>query len=209
MMIIGISGKKQSGKNSVGWIINFLDIYYNKLDWEALCKREDIPQEKWIYNVWKSPYRFEYNFELKSFASNVKEIASLLIGRENIESWEKSEFKDSINPIFNITNREILQKIGEGLRKEINPDVWIKALFSTYTEKSNWIITDVRYKNEADYIKEKGGYLIRVNRDTGYNDNHPSEIDLDNYSKFDFIIDNNDSEMELVKKVTEIYNKLF
>lgn len=28
----------------------------------------------------------------------------------------------------------------------------------------NWIITDVRYQNEADYIKNKGGILIRINR---------------------------------------------
>ena len=47
------------------------------------------------------------------------------------------------------------------------------------------------YKNEADYIKNKGGILIKINRNTGYNDNYISEIDLDDYDKFDYIVDNN------------------
>ena len=76
-------------------------------------------------------------------------------------------------------------------------------------KKDNWIVTDVRYQNEADHIKNKGGILIRVNRNTHNNDNHKSEIDLDDYNKFDFIIDNNGSVEELIKKVIEIYDKLF
>ena len=33
----------------------------------------------------------------------------------------------------------------------------------------NWIITDVRFPNEADAIKGRGGIIIRVNRKHGYN----------------------------------------
>ena len=40
-------------------------------------------------------------------------------------------------------------------------------------------------------LKNKGGILIKINRNTGYNDNHISEIDLDDYDKFDYIVDNN------------------
>ena len=54
-------------------------------------------------------------------------------------------------------------------------------------------------------VKSKGGILIRINRlgfeDTG---NHESEIALDNYDKFDYIVDNNSTIDDLIKKIREI-----
>jgi hypothetical protein len=54
----------------------------------------------------------------------------------------------------------------------------------------NWIITDTRFPNEAQAIKDKGGLVIRVDRPgvKPIND-HPSEIGLDNW-KFDYKIAN-------------------
>ena len=67
-------------------------------------------------------------------------------------------------------------------RDGYDSDIWINTLFNQYKpiygdprieavqgfgadmKYPNWIITDVRYKNEAEYIKNKGGILIRINR---------------------------------------------
>ena len=116
----------------------------------------------------------------------------------------------------------------------------------------NWIITDVRYKNEAEYIKNKGGILIRINRwvdelipkekvsemskkvsiygiypdgsealiensdldnldrfeyfvTEKTNINNISETDLDDYMKFDHIIENNSFDIDnLISKVDQI-----
>ena len=99
------------------------------------------------------------------------------------------------------------------MRNLFGEDIWIKALFRDYFGDTiighqYWIITDVGYKNEADYIKNKGGILIKINRNTGYNDNHISEIDLDDYDKFDYIVDNNGTINQLTDKMVDIYNNL-
>lgn len=64
-----------------------------------------------------------------------------------------------------LTFRMLMQYVGtEAFRETIHPDAWVKALFSGYNADSKWIITDVRFKNEADRVKEEGGYVIRINR---------------------------------------------
>jgi len=68
----------------------------------------------------------------------------------------------------------------------------MKQLFEYLTEvpKPNWIITDCRFKNEAQAIKDKQGIIIRIDRPfvKPIND-HPSETDLDTWN-FDYKIAN-------------------
>lgn len=98
-----------------------------------------------------------------------------------------------------MTIGEIQQKIGtEAIRNNIHNDAWVLSLFGTYKENEDfWIVTDVRFKNEAKIIKKMGGIVIRLDGDpnnsrVGDNRNmtHQSEIDLDNYEGFDYIYDN-------------------
>ena len=71
-------------------------------------------------------------------------------------------------------------------------------------EYPNWIITDVRFPNEAKAVKDRGGILIRINRpgfeNTG---DHLSEIALDDYKNFDTIIINDGTIEDLSKKIKE------
>jgi hypothetical protein len=82
------------------------------------------------------------------------------------------------------TYRWMLQKVGtESMRDVIHENVWVNALFADYKTTTyrvevpvrvagyidhevspNWIITDVRFPNEAEAVKERGGILIRLNR---------------------------------------------
>ena len=109
-----------------------------------------------------------------------------------------------------------------------------KYFESVLTEKGkqrikypNWIITDVRFPNELQAIKDRDGIIIRVNRsikipneitETAFGKNtsskivtinfneHSSETALDN-TEFDYVIDNNSTIEELIKKVKEILIK--
>jgi len=90
-----------------------------------------------------------------------------------------------------LTPRKILQILGtEAGRDLIHPQIWVNCLFADLHENSNWLITDVRFPNEAKAIKDNGGILIRINRKSDKISNHPSETSLDNYSDWDFIVDN-------------------
>lgn len=100
------------------------------------------------------------------------------------------------------TYREMLQYIGtELLRNQFHPDVHVMATFADYVKQTvswdeegnsqyevypNWIISDTRFKNEAEFIKSKGGLVIRVERygmdDTFVCKNeHPGKVFKVNY----------------------------
>ena len=122
-----------------------------------------------------------------------------------------------------LTPRLLLQLLGtECGRKIIHPNIWVSATFAEYkpqhfrtvkyqgsfvdhlTTMPNWIITDVRFPNEAKAVKDRGGILIRINRpgfeNTG---DHLSEIALDDYKNFDTIIINDGTIEDLSKKIKE------
>jgi len=125
------------------------------------------------------------------------------------------------------TPRLLLQRIGsECLRDIIHPNVHINALFSDYRinfEAKNinkwgknledkWLITDLRFPNEAQSILDRDGILIRANRwredHFEYNiKEHISETALDNYKGFHYTINNNGTIEELIEKVREILIK--
>lgn len=278
-MIIGISGKIGSGKDTVGKIIQFLtDDRITQGNWtfdEYCSKQRDVENYPSISNnLW----------QIKKYAGKLKQIASLITGIP-VEDFEKEEIKSSylgeewyiqqnlyidltgekidssIYPLIPITAREFLQKLGtEAIRNQIHPNAWINALFADYKstkkeggfnrvvkneqgipidyryeiEYPNWIITDVRFPNEADAILERKGVLIRVERpviirtdydgsgtnfkeelfdsnnkshvylEAGHNQMHPSETSLDDYKGFKYLI-KNDSDIEtLIKNVRQI-----
>jgi hypothetical protein len=67
------------------------------------------------------------------------------------------------------------------------------------------LITDLRYRNEAAYVKSVGGFTVnvsRLNRDGSLfvapdrPADHPSEIDLDNYN-WDYFIRTRDGDQVL------------
>ena len=135
-----------------------------------------------------------------------------------------------------ITPRLMLQLLGTECGREIiHPNIWVNALFADYKPTGdnllegevrkvreedliypNWIITDVRFPNEAQAIKDRGGIVIRVNRPLERLGNsklpklkhtsisqHPSETALDNYN-FDYVIENEGNIDELVQKINQL-----
>ena len=113
--------------------------------------------------------------------------------------------------------RAFLQGMGDRLRS-IDENFLIDRIlqdFKVYEKEfENVIVSDVRLPHEIEYIKEnctEDVYAIRVNSTKNKRNlnkeekTHHTEIDLDNYDKFDFIIENNfdDTLTENVKKVLE------
>jgi hypothetical protein len=221
-MIIGINGYAGSGKDTVGTIIQYMYANHShpSTSLEEVLKNPD--QHDW----WLEE---QSEWEIKKWAGKLKEIASMLTGIPK-HKFEDQEFKKTnlssewdCNPPGKVgtmykqplTVREFLQRLGtDALRYGLHENAWVNALMSDYKgidynddeqpELPNWIITDTRFSNEADAIREKDGVLIRVERPgvKPIND-HPSEIGLDHY-KFDHVIKNNGSIQELADQVKSI-----
>jgi hypothetical protein len=213
-MIIGINGKIGSGKDTVGLIIQYLTDELNKAN----------PKE---FTEWVDGGFHTSDWKIKKFAGKLKQIASILTGA-TLEQLEDQDFKKlEMSPEWGITYRELLQKLGtEAMRNVIHENVWVNALMADYKheptgtfynnqggqilELPNWVITDMRFPNEMDVVKARGGITIRVNRTNRWNKpqdiEHASETALNNH-EFDYVIDNNGSMSDLVDKVRTILTK--
>lgn len=202
-MIVGIVGKKGSGKDTVAGIIQYLIA-------ERKGEIDSNSEQDYKYR----PQLKRGGFEIRKFAYKLKLICSILLN-EPINKFENEKFKNSITK-YGITVREFMQKVGtEAIRDNIHKDIWINSLMSEYipdmkTGFPKWIITDVRFKNEAEAIKDiarknnQDYFLIKVIRPNIINnDNHISEVELDQIECNATII--NDGTIEnLVKKVAII-----
>ena len=124
-------------------------------------------------------------------------------------------------PLIKPTFRMLLQQIGTDLfRNKLHPQIWVNALMGKYMipeyysnnelrrhVPQKWIISDVRFNNEAKAIKDRGGILIKINRNTGIQSTHLSETELDSYTDWNYEIDNNGSITDLINQVKQILLK--
>lgn len=145
----------------------------------------------------------------KKLATPVKEIASML-GNVPVEACYTDQGKKIYLDTLGMTLGTLQQRIGEGMRQVIHPDVWLLMLlgqYKTMQEKRYFIVSDCRYPNEADAARALGGIVIRLERSSvrfdGRDPNHPSETSLDNYQHFDLIIRNDGTIQEMVEKAIE------
>lgn len=150
-----------------------------------------------------------------SFAYKLKAIVKDLYGLTEEHTNGKLK-QEPILELGGITPRTIMQKFGTNNR-EIYDKVWVEYLFrsviSSFPSGTIVAIPDCRFPNEAEYIKNKKGYVVKVNRDTSNfsisaeQRAHPSETSLDSYG-FDFVIDNNGSLEELYEKADAVLSNI-
>lgn len=210
MAILGISGYIGVGKDTVGNIIKKLDIdsnwqikkFANKLKQIATILT-GIPSEMFEDQEFKKTYLGEeWTLKTKTDHTLIKD------GKATMAEI-----------ITKMTVRDMLQKLGtEAMRNGLHPDTWINALMCDYKKVKdkdeeysypNWIITDVRFPNEYDAIKSKGGVIIRVNRNESEKESikHVSETALDGYI-YDYVI-NNDSDINNLTSSIEVFLKQY
>lgn len=145
--------------------------------------------------------------------------------------------KDNVdyNKVFGLKDdktRSLLQKRGtEEGRNIYGPNIWINIL-ETWIKRHHEtgiervIVTDLRFPNEVEWLKSLGGYTFRIEaphrnmnrlkQEAGDNldwlhkiQNHASETALDNYTNFDYIINNDyQNQREIPNKIRDIVRNI-
>ncbi len=228
-MIAGISGRIGSGKDLTGKIIQYLSSDFHEASGDDLFNYIDKYPHKSEWQVKKFAGKLKQivsiltgipvaDLEKQEVKDRVLPIDwNWSYGFDGVSKLVRNIPIDDPNRVRQYTVRELLQRVGtEAMRENIHNNVWINALFSEYKpidrrsfgdpDDSNvidpsWIITDVRFPNEAKAIKDRGGLLIRVNRGNLTPSNHISETALDDYNDWDCVIYNNGSIADLVEAV--------
>lgn len=168
-MIIGLSGYARSGKDTVG---------------ESLTTR--------------------YAFQRTAFADIMKRITEAIDPIVDITGtciqarpihlrevlgaigWERAKALPEV--------RRFLQRLGtEAGRELLGQNVWVDYTLGTMVAGVDYVVTDVRFPNEAEAIARAGGALVRIERPgVGAPNDHPSEHALAGW-QFDYILINGGS----------------
>jgi hypothetical protein len=60
--------------------------------------------------------------------------------------------------------RKLLQWWGTEYRRAADPRYWISKLERKLDYSQDWVISDVRYANEAEWVRQNGGEVWRIDR---------------------------------------------
>ena len=95
--------------------------------------------------------------------------------------------------------REKLQNLGQRLR-DYDEKFWIRSMPAVLADRA--IVTDIRYPNELDWVKEKGGTVVAIHRPGfGPVNNHQSESNTTRLLELaDITLTNHDTVAELAAR---------
>jgi len=155
-----------------------------------------------------------------TFADPVKQIG-ITLGFEKEELYGSQEDKLKINNFWGVSGREFMQKFATNImRNELskhinmnldNKTIWVrlcqKKIIDLMKENKKIIISDGRFPDEINMIKEMGGIVIKIIRNNNYDILHESESYV-SILKADIILDNNETLEELNKKIYNIINNI-
>lgn len=126
-----------------------------------------------------------YAFQPHSLADPIRRLAEKIdpvVGWRNIECgmslrFEPIRYTEVLSDVGGYRRakdevpevRRFLQQLGTRVREELGEDVWVDALFRLIAAngESRVVIPDVRFDNEVDAIRDKGGEVWLVTRE-GY-----------------------------------------
>lgn len=121
-----------------------------------------------------------------------------------ILNWGWNGYKESI---YRDEIRRLIQRTGtEGGRDIHGPQIWINHTFERMIPDTRYIISDVRFPNEAKAIWDRGGKVIWIGRPARQRMEHSSETSFTSRDA-DAIVHNDDShEMLRQRLLATIYS---
>ena len=109
-----------------------------------------------------------------SFADPLKDMLRIGLGLSDEQLY--GDEKHIIDKRYDCSPRHIMQTLGTEWRRElINSEVWVSAMATRV--KGNTVIPDVRFPNEATFVRERG-VLIHIVGRGGIEGSHKSETAL-------------------------------
>jgi len=191
-MIIGITGKARSGKDQLGAYIQ--DIFNKKHD-------------RWFTHIFfaemlKTMCMDHFDLSNDQVYGDLKEVSDNRYVKELPEEGTVLTDENFWTP------REILQELGSFYRK-IDHNFWVRILQDEIKVRGikDALITDVRHINEAEFVKNSKGMLLKITRDDVseiHNSSHISETALDDYKDFDIIVPNKGTLQDLENIASEV-----
>jgi hypothetical protein len=178
-ILIGLTGRAHSGKDTAACMI------------EAICLTAGINQQTF------------------AFATSMR--AALRALGVPPDYIKQPELKNKLIPELGASYRQLMQELGDMGRKVL-PDFWVRFVARSISNLPDGVglivITDVRYPNEAEWIRANGGVIVQLNRKAApevrshSSEQHFAELQAE------YVIDNNGTLAELEARLAALLVKL-
>ncbi len=99
------------------------------------------------------------------FATKLVEVTAEILGVSDLSLFQDREWKEKkrfwLQGHF-ISPREALCIVGS-LMRSVDPEIWVRALSNSCTDPDTlYIISDLRYQNEFDFIQQNKGIVVFI-----------------------------------------------
>lgn len=174
-MIIGLSGYAQSGKDTLAKVL--VDDYgYTRIAFADKIR--------------------DFLYEVNPLIETIGFEPIYLKDRVDHFGWEEAKKNPHV--------RRALQNTGVAARTVFGSNHWVVEAYKGMDLDKDYVVTDVRFLNEAEWVKTFNGQVWRVERPNVTAVNlHVSESELDDYS-FDKVVLNDGTVEDLTNKVRDI-----
>lgn len=158
-------------------------------------------------------YLVEKGFTELTFGEPVKKIVEIVYGFDkeiiNPQTPHHRRLRENLkDPIYGITARQALEYIGTDIfREKVDNNVWVNVIKRNIQKLGgNIVVSDCRFKNEIEMIRELGGKLIVL-----YQKNNDFNIDKNEHrSRWEFLtcLNDNDYYIKNNKTINDLYKNI-
>lgn len=183
-MIIALCGAKGSGKDTVAKKIDELYTHVSRVQTVAFAD----PIKKMIQHV----FDLDPNSE------------------EQYDKFKRTRVNYDLpgHMTHSVSGRHVVREVGM-LMRSYDENQFVKYVDDQINANPGyiWVVTDLRFDNEYNYLRDKGAYIVKVTRSGTHADGHITERGFDD-SLCDAVMNNDVSIHELGARVIETFDTM-
>jgi hypothetical protein len=179
-LLFGLTGKARSGKDTTGIIIQLLLAHTQLVSWADPIRRA---------------------------------LRAMYPGLNDAHIY--GDLKETPLPVLGKSPRQMMQTLGTDWgRNIIHKDIWLMIgmnnIAAAMDEGHNVVVTDVRFENEAEAIRNMGGHILHIRRDnqqTIQESTHASEAGIA-VLESDWVVHNTGTVEDLQTRLSGIIGRI-
>lgn len=190
-LVLGLLGRKRSGKDT------FAERLVSEHGFERLAFADALKATMYDLNPWVRVEEDEVGIVYGPASGMGRAIHLSIAYIVDRIGWEAAKEVREV--------RRLLQDHGVAIRDHVSPSVWVDAVASRVAVTVRpVVITDVRFPNEMDFIRDVRGRCVRIVRPGVVSeDRHVSEVGLDDVYT-DYVVRNSGSVGDLHRVADDV-----